>query len=380
METATASYAFDKQSARSFDADGRMRVRDCIISVAEINPYFGQEIPKSKDLGLAPGTVYDLYRDPAELERAVDSFNGPLMIRHIAQTADEPRKEYIGGTVYNARWNAADGTIRADLLFIDKQAIEYVQSEVLRDLSASYRYRADMTPGEVNGRPHHGVMRDIVGNHVAIVEDGRATGAHVADSALPSQPGVTTVTDNVNLADLQAQIAELKTELAGIRSGAQVHANDEKSDKANDEQSEKDKDDERKGEEKAVKREKKDKEDEREGEERAMDAKSVQALVDAAVNAERDRAKALEQAKRDCRNDLGDMIAMDSAGEIYRAALKVRGVDVDAIPAGTEQIAYQAINVAARPAAPVVRANDSKSNADNKPRFDTSRFNVRDHG
>ena len=34
------------------------------------------------------------------------------------------------------------------------------------------------------------------------------------------------MTDNVNLADLQAQIAELKTELAGIRSGAQVHAND----------------------------------------------------------------------------------------------------------------------------------------------------------
>lgn len=378
METATANYAFDKQSARSFDADGRMRVRDCIISVAEINPYFGQEIPRSKDLGLAPGTVYDLYRDPAELERAVDSFNGPLMIRHIAQTADEPRKEYIGGTVYNARWNAADGTVRADLLFIDKQAIEYVQSGVLRDLSSSYRYRADMTAGEANGRPYHGVMRDLVGNHVAIVEDGRATGAHVADSALSSQPGVTTVTDNVNLADLQAQIAELKTELAGIRSGAQVHANDAdlEAKRAADEAAAKAKEDEdkKRAEDEAAA---KAKEDERKGEERAMDAKSVQALVDAAVSAERDRAKALEQAKRDCRNDLGDMIAMDGAGEIYRAALKVRGVDVESIPAGTEQIAYQAINVAARPAAPVVRANDSKSNDGSKPRFDTSRFNVR---
>lgn len=190
------------------------------------------------------------------------------------------------------------------------------------------------------------------------------------------------MTDNVNLADLQAQIAELKTELAGIRSGAQVHANDAEleAQRAADEAAAKAKEDERKGEEEEQKRKKKDKEDEREGEERAMDAKSVQALVDAAVNAERDRAKALEQAKRDCRNDLGDMIAMDSAGEIYRAALKVRGVDVDAIPAGTEQIAYQAINVAARPAAPVVRANDSKNPEANKPRYDTSRFNVRDHG
>lgn len=184
------------------------------------------------------------------------------------------------------------------------------------------------------------------------------------------------MTDNVNMADLQAQIAELKEQLAA---NAVVRTNDEKADKANDEQSEKDKEDERKGEEKAVKREKKDKEDEREDEKHAMDAKSVQALVDAAVSAERDRAKALEQAKRDCRADLGDMIAMDSAGDIYRAALKVRGVDVDAIPAGTEQIAYQAINVAARPAAPV-RANDSKSNEGAKARFDTSRFAVRDHG
>lgn len=375
METATANYAFDKKSARSFDADGRMRVRDCIISVAEVNPYYGKEIPKSKDLGLNPAEVYDLYRDPAELERAVDSFNGPLMIRHIAQTADEPRKEYIGGTVYNARWNAADSTIRADLLFIDKQAIEYVQTEVLRDLSASYRYRADMTPVEIEGRPAHGSMRDIVGNHVAIVEDGRATGAHVADSALSSQPGVTTVTDNAKeLAELQATVAELKTELAGIRSGAQVHANDAdlEAKRAADEAAAKAKEDEdkKRAEDEAAAKAKED-------EKHAMDAKSVQALVDAAVSAERDRAKALEQAKRDCRNDLGDMIAMDSAGEIYRAALKVRGVDVESIPAGTEQIAYQAINVAARPAAPAVRANDSKSSDGTKPRFDTSRFNVR---
>lgn len=90
MVTATAHYAFDKQSARSFDADGRMRVRDCVISVAEVNPYYGREIPKWKELGLDPNKVYDLYRDPEELERGGPTFNGPLMIRHVAQTADEP--------------------------------------------------------------------------------------------------------------------------------------------------------------------------------------------------------------------------------------------------------------------------------------------------
>ena len=86
MVTTTATLAFDQKSARSFDADGRMRVPGCVISVAEPNPYYGKEIPKFKDLALDANTVYDLYRDPSELERAAPTFNGlPLMIRHIAR-------------------------------------------------------------------------------------------------------------------------------------------------------------------------------------------------------------------------------------------------------------------------------------------------------
>lgn len=387
MVNATANYAFDKKSARSFDADGRMRVRDCVISVGEVNPYYGREIPNWKALGLDANKVYDLYRDPAELERAAPSFNGPLMIRHVAQTANEPRKEYIGGTVYDVRY--VDGKVRADLLVMDQQAIDYVQSGELADLSSSYRYTADMTPGEINGRKFDGRMTNIEGNHVALVEDGRATGAHVADSALSSQPGATNVDPNANpntspapesgagvaeaLMLLTSKLEGIETRLAAVEGGKTQTPQSEAQtglpasvNTASDEQSEKDRKDESEGE----KRSEKDREDERKGEERAMDAK-IGAAVNAAVELERKRAAGVAEAKQACRGDLGDMIAMDDAGEIYRAALKQRGVAVSAIPAGAEQATYQAIQSVGRPA--VAYANDSNSGS-NKPVFNVSRI------
>ena len=95
-------FAFDRQSARSFDADGRMRVKNCILSTAEVNPYYGREVVRWRELGLDPDKVYHLYRDPEELARAADSFEGvPLMLKHIVQTAGNPQKEYQAGSVYN---------------------------------------------------------------------------------------------------------------------------------------------------------------------------------------------------------------------------------------------------------------------------------------
>lgn len=172
----------DKQSARSKDADGRMRVKNCILSTAEINPYRGEEIPGWSELGLKSHTVYELYRAPEELKKAASTFEGiPLMVKHIPQTADEPRKEYQAGAVHSITFDGKH--LRGDLLVSDGYAIELIESDELSDLSCGYRYKPDMQSGSHNGSKYDGVMRDIEGNHVALVDDGRATGAHVADSA-----------------------------------------------------------------------------------------------------------------------------------------------------------------------------------------------------
>lgn len=180
-------HAFDRQSARSVDSDGRLRVKNCILSTAEVNPYRGQEIPGWKGLGLDPDTVYDLFRDPEALRESIKSFEGvPLMVKHIAQSADEPRKEYIGGSVHGVTF---DGKyLRGDLLVWDGYAIDLIESDEQSDLSCSYRYDPVMTSGTAAGNKYDGRMAKIQGNHVALVDEGRASDAHVADAALqPSQ-------------------------------------------------------------------------------------------------------------------------------------------------------------------------------------------------
>jgi hypothetical protein len=230
-------FAFDKQTARTRDADGRLRVKNCILSTAEINPYRGAEIPGSAELGLKPNHVYDLYRDPDELRKALPSFQGiPLMIKHIPQTAEEPRKEYQAGSVHSVTFDGKH--LRGDLLVSDGKAIDLIESDTMSDLSCGYRYKPDMTGGEVNGRRHDGVMRDLAGNHVALVDDGRASGAHVADSALfdpqgpnPSMQGVDEMAGENNLPaggppgsaagesheqDAMAQVGQALKHIAGL--------------------------------------------------------------------------------------------------------------------------------------------------------------------
>lgn len=176
-------FAFDKQTSRSRDSDGRMRVKNCILSTAEVNPYNGKEIPGWDKLGLDPNKVYHLYRTPEALRESVPTHEGsPIMVKHIANTASEPNHEYKGGSVHTIRFDGKH--LRGDLLIDDGRAIDLVESGEQSDLSAGYRYVPVMTSGKTpEGHAYDGIMTKIEGNHVALVDDGRATGAHVADAA-----------------------------------------------------------------------------------------------------------------------------------------------------------------------------------------------------
>ena len=165
--------AFDK-SARHIDPDGRMRVEKSHISKACVNPYVGSEIPNYEGLGLQADKVYHLLRDPQELEKAVPTFvNLPLLSEHVPVTADEPRQDLIvGSTGSDVEF---DGEyVNVSLSVWDAKAIAGIETKEKTELSSAYRYTADMTPGEFNGVKYDGVMRDIIGNHVALVDVGRA--------------------------------------------------------------------------------------------------------------------------------------------------------------------------------------------------------------
>lgn len=176
--------AFDRQSARSIDADGRLHVSKTNISKANVCPYFGREIPNWQQLGLDGDKVYRLYRDPEELAKGASTFNNlPILNKHIRVTVEEPKKENVVGSI-GSDVSFDEQYLKASLCIWDAPAIAGVESEKQCELSAAYYYRADMTPGTApDGEAFDGVMRDIKGNHLALVEAGRAgPDVYVADS------------------------------------------------------------------------------------------------------------------------------------------------------------------------------------------------------
>jgi hypothetical protein len=167
--------AFDKASARSFDTDGRLHVSKTPISKANVCPYLGREIPRWQELGLQPDKIYQMYRDPVELEKSASTFNNlPLLQKHIPVSADAPMKEHVVGTI-GSDVTYEEPYLMASLCAWDAEAIAGIESEKIDELSSAYHYDADMTAGTTpEGESYDGRMTNIRGNHVALVDVGRA--------------------------------------------------------------------------------------------------------------------------------------------------------------------------------------------------------------
>lgn len=170
---ATMKLAFDR-SARRIDADGRLHVDRSHISKATVNPYYGREIPGYEELGLQPDTVYRLFRDPVELERAAPTFARlPVLSEHVPVTVDAPRPDLVVGAI-GSEITFTPPYLDADLCVWDATAIAGIETDKVRELSCAYRYVPVMEPGEFEGQPYDGRMTEIQGNHLALVEVGRA--------------------------------------------------------------------------------------------------------------------------------------------------------------------------------------------------------------
>jgi uncharacterized protein len=166
--------ALDRASVRALDADGRLHVAVNNISKASVDPYYGYEIPGYDRLGLVADKVYHLLRDPDELAKAAGTFNNlPILAEHVPVSADNHMPDLvIGSTGTDAEF---DGRfLRNSAVIWAQEAIDQIGAEEKRQWSCAYRYTPDMTPGEFNGLRYDGVMRNIAGNHVALVEQGRA--------------------------------------------------------------------------------------------------------------------------------------------------------------------------------------------------------------
>ena len=166
--------AFDRKSVRTYDKSGRLHVDMTNISKTNVCEYWGREIPLYKELKLDPDRKYRLLRDPAELAKAAPTFNNiQVLIKHIPVNADDHQPDKVVGTT-GTDAVFEDPYLRNSMAIWVRDAIDGIENESKKELSSSYNYRADMTPGTFKGDAYDGVMRDIVGNHVALVKEGRA--------------------------------------------------------------------------------------------------------------------------------------------------------------------------------------------------------------
>lgn len=343
--------AFDRSSVRSIDQDGRLHVEISNISKSAINPYYGKEIPRFEELGLEAEKIYQMFRDPEELEKGAATFNNlPLLSQHVPVSADNPREEIIiGSTGTDAAFKAP--YLTNSLVVWSAEYIQKIESEEQKEISCAYRYTPDMTPGKFEGKEYDGVMRGIKGNHVALVAAGRAGADVVVGDAktiteecimkkgLYTKAALSKLAQDADieavgkLLELLADEAEgpgmgedeidlsdaTPEQLAAIKKILNPSAEDEFPEKEDDKKEEK--------------KEAEDEEDDK-VDKKAMDAAIAQAKAETVKE-----MRAISEALKVVHPYVGDIIAQDSAEVVYAEALKLMGVDVQ----GVHPSAYKAV-------------------------------------
>lgn len=339
------AHAMDK-SARSYDANGHLLVDKTIITKAAVNPYLGSSIPRWKELGLDPNKEYMLLRDPEELRKALPTFKSlQLLLKHIPVHATEPEKESTIGSIGSDIDMDDGGRVWSSLRVFDQEGINYIESKALGELSAGYAYTADMTSGTFNGVHYDGIMRNIHGNHVAIVERGRiGSDAIIADSIEGQLMAKNVVLKKGSLAKLREQLGmdsaeDLKKVILAVHGSLALDEDDKKAEDEDDKKAE-DEDDVIEAEDEDDKQTQADKDNEseamrlkarekREEKDRERDKEQAQ---DSAMIEQRavERVTALFEAKDIVKPIVGE-IACDSAEDAYKTALNQLGVDTKGV-------------------------------------------------
>lgn len=166
------------ESKRRMDWNGFMEVRDNPISKEGVFPYRGDEIPGAPN----PNEIYWVYRPAEELARqeTIDSFK-------LMPFIDEHEVLGVGGMP--AERKGIQGTIGEQVYFdppylrgnikIHSSAAQSLIKAGKVELSPCYGCDWSPEVGTFEGKPYQYVQRNIMGNHLALVEEGR-TGPDVA--------------------------------------------------------------------------------------------------------------------------------------------------------------------------------------------------------
>ena len=165
----------DTESARSKDLNGFMEVKGSNISRVGVFPYSGAQIAPE----LEADRVYMVYRPNESLAdpQTIESFKRIPFLDEHAMVGDAE------GTI-PAEQKGVHGIITENVWFEEPylKADIKVYSEHLKDLinkgktelSIGYRCIYEQTPGEYDGQEYDFIQRELRGNHLALVDEGRS--------------------------------------------------------------------------------------------------------------------------------------------------------------------------------------------------------------
>lgn len=182
-EKRASAIALDNDDGSSFriydDSSKFFEIKDNPITKVGVFPYSGAQISS----GLDPDKIYNVYRSAEELSNpeTIKSFEVlPLIDEHAMLGAKDDgltpaEKKGIHGVVGNhVRFDSDSGFLLGNIKIFSDSLSKKIDVDGKKELSAGYYCDFIDEPGVYDGQSYDFVQKNMRGNHIALVNEGRS--------------------------------------------------------------------------------------------------------------------------------------------------------------------------------------------------------------
>lgn len=171
----------DTESKRVTDINNWIKIKDNPITKVGVFPYSGRQIdPEGENPEIDPDAVYQVYRPEEELTdpQCIESFKLiPWTDEHAMLGSEEegllpPEQKGIQGVIGEEVY-FKDGYLKANIKVFSEKLKKLIDNGKT-ELSIGYRCSYDIIRGVYEGIKYDFIQRNIRGNHLALVDEGRA--------------------------------------------------------------------------------------------------------------------------------------------------------------------------------------------------------------
>ena len=157
-------------SAREYDSNGFLIVRDNPIAKAGVFEYLGKELNSLHNVDKEK--VYKVYKPFENLQENASAFVGmPIKWNHQWVGKGEDATEADGAIFGNVR--AEKPFIRGDIIIYNPELIKVIESGEAIELSPALNVTHEFAKGTYDDEPFEVIQKIINVNHLAVVEAGR---------------------------------------------------------------------------------------------------------------------------------------------------------------------------------------------------------------